>query len=215
MFLVFCGCGTTGRPARDVTVEMRERRLADVDRVYEARLAKAYEIFEREVGALDALAAQPGITPERNLQLKQAKLKWSEWLVATDETYRSRRDEEKWALLDGFSREDREDADRVHRRQLRRAEQMRPLGAGQLSAVARGCSSNVECGVGFACVKRMYASAGECARVVDEIGAPVYDIPAASYGPKSPAADDCRFDTECPAGFRCDVASGACMRGRS
>lgn len=77
----------------------------------------------------------------------------------------------------------------------------------------RHCSNDNECGIGFACVKPNLSNAGTCARTVDEHGLPLFSLPRMdSVFTKLPGEDDCRFDADCPVGFRCSTSSGACFK---
>jgi hypothetical protein len=77
----------------------------------------------------------------------------------------------------------------------------------------RHCSSDIDCGIGNACVKPNFSAQGTCARTVDEHGLPLFTLPNMdSVFTKFPGEDDCRFDTDCPFGFRCSSSSGACFR---
>lgn len=76
-----------------------------------------------------------------------------------------------------------------------------------------GCSSDFSCGSGRRCVKPNYSSTGTCMQTVNEYGGQDYRAPALeSVNPKSPSPNDCSYSKGCPAGFRCDYASGACVR---
>lgn len=75
------------------------------------------------------------------------------------------------------------------------------------------CGNDAECGVGFACVKPNFSGEGTCARTVDEHGLPLFTLPRMdSVFTKLPGEDDCRFDGDCPIGFRCSPSSGACFK---
>jgi hypothetical protein len=79
--------------------------------------------------------------------------------------------------------------------------------------LGRACTSDFGCGAGFACVKPNYSGQGTCLKSVDDVGVPTFDGPSLdSVGPKLPDPHDCDFDTDCPAGFRCEPKSGACVR---
>lgn len=72
-----------------------------------------------------------------------------------------------------------------------------------------GCTSDLGCGVGRACVKPAGQINGYCAQTVDQFGTPV------SYSPRSdsigPGARQCWFATDCPIGFDCQ--QGSCVKG--
>jgi hypothetical protein len=77
----------------------------------------------------------------------------------------------------------------------------------------RQCRSDSECGLGFMCVKANYSGQGTCARKVDEYGLPIFSLPRMdSVFTKVPSDADCRFDADCPIGFRCSQSSGACFK---
>jgi hypothetical protein len=62
--------------------------------------------------------------------------------------------------------------------------------------------------MGFVCAKKAGAFTGDCARAVDEHGAPVF-VPhdSASYGP---GPRQCEKSADCPSRFSCD--DGRCVR---
>ncbi len=81
------------------------------------------------------------------------------------------------------------------------------------SAQASGCSSDFNCGFGNVCVKPNFSTTGRCARAVNSVGVQTLQAPdPASIAPKMPRRSECRFDTDCPISFSCDVASGACLK---
>lgn len=72
----------------------------------------------------------------------------------------------------------------------------------------RTCASDLTCPLGFVCAKKAGSSTGDCARAVDENGAPVF-VPhgSESYGP---GPSQCTNNAECPPKFVCD--EGRCIR---
>ncbi len=72
----------------------------------------------------------------------------------------------------------------------------------------RSCGSDLTCPLGFVCAKRAGEYTGDCARAVDEHGAPV-DVAQgdASYGP---GPRQCYANEDCPFRFVCD--DGRCIR---
>lgn len=77
------------------------------------------------------------------------------------------------------------------------------------------CSSDYDCngGVGYTCVKQNYSATGFCATAVNGYGVQTFNAPQAnSVMVKVPVSTDCKFVTDCPAGFSCDASSGACLR---
>lgn len=78
---------------------------------------------------------------------------------------------------------------------------------------SKTCTSDFTCGVGYTCVKKQFASSGFCAKSVDEMGVQTFETPSTdSVGPKLPERTDCQYVTDCPVGFRCDLATGACLK---
>jgi hypothetical protein len=75
-----------------------------------------------------------------------------------------------------------------------------------------GCTSDFSCGMGNKCVKNYYNSTGVCMKAVNEYGGPSYEPPDLdSVGPNMPSKKSCTLGA-CPAGFRCDLNSGVCIR---
>jgi hypothetical protein len=82
-----------------------------------------------------------------------------------------------------------------------------------VATASDSCDSDFDCGIGRTCVKRNYSFQGTCMRSVNRYGIQQFDTPRSdSVGPKLPNASDCKVDTECPIGFRCDWRSGVCFR---
>lgn len=78
-----------------------------------------------------------------------------------------------------------------------------------------GCTNDFNCAYGSSCVKDQFKLRGFCARNVNAYGTPTFTPP----NPSSvyPGGEgDCRWDTECAAGFRCikgtGQISGHCLR---
>ncbi len=73
------------------------------------------------------------------------------------------------------------------------------------------CSSDFECGYGKKCAKPMYQSTGTCLQVVNEHGVPGSQLsPPGGEGVRT--TPSCRYNTDCPIGFRCDDKLKACVR---
>ena len=76
------------------------------------------------------------------------------------------------------------------------------------------CSSDYSCGYGSTCVKHQFESQGYCAQTTNAYGTPTYAAPNPnSFGPGHP--DQCRWDTDCGPGWRCDKGAGltgTCVR---
>lgn len=76
-----------------------------------------------------------------------------------------------------------------------------------------GCSSDFTCGIGYTCVKANFSATGYCAKAVNEYGVQTFEAPRTeSVLPKLPVGTDCQGLMDCPAGFTCDLKSGACLR---
>lgn len=89
-------------------------------------------------------------------------------------------------------------------------------GAQTETASLEGCNSDFDCSArryGDVCVKRDYAFAGTCLTPVASNGMPLpARMPQNNVGAMGRAANGCRFDYQCPVMFRCEVATGACVR---
>jgi hypothetical protein len=106
------------------------------------------------------------------------------------------------ALAEGYQRAQQAQSHQTHRSPVALSENK-----------PRVCSSDFSCGMGFRCVKDNFASAGFCARAVNEFGLQTFELPDMnSVLLKLPSDSDCKFVTDCPIGFRCDVSSGVCLR---
>lgn len=81
------------------------------------------------------------------------------------------------------------------------------------SSTVKQCSSDYSCGVGSICVKEPLQSMGVCMMSVDEHGLQKYNTPdRTSIGPNLDIDGQCRFDVNCPVGFRCDTTYKACVK---
>ena len=77
------------------------------------------------------------------------------------------------------------------------------------------CMSDYQCPIGQACLKQHYRSDGICVRKVNSYGVQSYTPPGpASVSPNLPSNHfDCSISGfVCPAAFRCDYNTGACIR---
>lgn len=75
---------------------------------------------------------------------------------------------------------------------------------------AEDCRSDFNCRFGYLCVKPPFKSEGVCMKAVDEHKRPTYpkkDLD--SIGPK--LEGDCKFNTDCPIGFKCDRKYKVCV----
>ena len=81
-------------------------------------------------------------------------------------------------------------------------------------ANAKPCSSDYGCRYGQKCVKAPYKSRGVCMDVVDQYGIKQYRQPNAnSIGPNL-GREQCRFNTDCSIGFKCDRTYKVCVKKR-
>ncbi len=76
---------------------------------------------------------------------------------------------------------------------------------------SKNCSADVDCGIGYACVKQPYNLSGICMRTVNEFGNPTYSLPSLDRG-HIKSEGDCQWDTDCPIGFRCDLKYKTCVK---
>lgn len=75
-----------------------------------------------------------------------------------------------------------------------------------------GCYSDYDCGIGYACVKAPMSYTGRCMQTVDRYKIPDYQIPKSnSIFPNIEVEGDCRWDTDCPLGFRCHWKYKVCV----
>jgi hypothetical protein len=77
----------------------------------------------------------------------------------------------------------------------------------------RRCMNDYTCRYGEHCIKPINSLDGFCATVVNEFGSPTQSPPRP--GSLLPGgATECRFLSDCPVGFRCNVQgpSGHCVR---
>jgi len=79
------------------------------------------------------------------------------------------------------------------------------------SKVFAGCSSDFSCGSGNVCVKAPFESTGTCMKSVDSHGLPTHNAPRADSINVN-TEGQCKFDTDCAIGFRCDSKYKACVK---
>lgn len=77
-----------------------------------------------------------------------------------------------------------------------------------LNRAAEGCTSDIDCGLGNSCVKAQFSSSGTCMKKANSKGNQSFDLKPAPIGIK--VNPDCRFDTQCPFGFKC--SDGSCVK---
>lgn len=77
---------------------------------------------------------------------------------------------------------------------------------------AEECYSDFNCRFGYQCVKPPLGTEGICMKAVDEYKVPTYpQKDPSSIFPNTNLEGDCRFDTDCPIGFRCDWRYKVCI----
>jgi hypothetical protein len=75
------------------------------------------------------------------------------------------------------------------------------------------CFSDYGCPPGYDCVKEPFHADGVCMQQVDRFGVPSYKLPSPdSVLPNIHLEGECRFDTDCPIGFRCDIRYKVCVK---
>lgn len=73
------------------------------------------------------------------------------------------------------------------------------------------CSSSMDCGIGFKCVKAPLHFEGVCMKKVDEFGIQQFDnSDMDDMGPND--EEQCSFDSDCPIGFYCHPYYKACIK---
>ena len=77
---------------------------------------------------------------------------------------------------------------------------------------AKSCSSDFNCGIGYACIKESFKSRGVCMKEVDSFGTPTYRMPKSSSIGIGSADGDCDFNLDCPIGFKCDRKYKVCVK---
>lgn len=86
-----------------------------------------------------------------------------------------------------------------------------PIAYKPTAQVDSGCSSDFACGSGYSCIKAPFQSSGVCMKSVNAQGVPVYNTPK-SDSIRINTQGQCRFDTDCPIGFKCDQTYNACVK---
>ena len=81
-----------------------------------------------------------------------------------------------------------------------------------ISGSAFACSSDFSCGFGEQCVKAPYKMRGQCMKTVNEYGVKTYQRPRTGSVYSGDSQGQCRFNTDCPIGFKCDRSLKACVR---
>ena len=75
-----------------------------------------------------------------------------------------------------------------------------------------GCSSDFQCSMGEKCVKKPYSNNGVCMKTVNRYGVQTYSTPSASSVRPRMGGKQCRFLTDCPIGFQCDMTYNVCVK---
>lgn len=74
------------------------------------------------------------------------------------------------------------------------------------------CSSDFSCGSGKKCVKKTGQATGVCMTSTNSYGAKTYSSPSTSSILPNNNGGGCRYNTDCPVGFRCDISYRACVK---
>ena len=80
------------------------------------------------------------------------------------------------------------------------------------NSIAKSCSSDFSCGIGYTCVKDSYKTRGTCMESVNKYGSRVYNMPSTSSVGPNMSSGDCKFNTDCPIGFKCDRRAKVCVK---
>ena len=75
------------------------------------------------------------------------------------------------------------------------------------------CTSDFSCGMGSKCIKKPGRSSGICMTEVNRYGTKTYSSPSSlSVGVRSYTSEACKFNTDCPIGFKCDREYKVCVK---
>jgi len=78
-------------------------------------------------------------------------------------------------------------------------------------SIAKSCSSDFSCGMGYTCVKQPFKMSGTCMKTVNNYGVRTYNSPSTnSIGVKT--SGSCTFNTDCSIGFKCDRKYKECVK---
>lgn len=75
-----------------------------------------------------------------------------------------------------------------------------------------GCTSDFQCSMGQECVKKPYSNRGVCMTSVNRFGAKTFSSPSPSSVKPRFGSKECRFLTDCPIGFQCDMTYKRCVK---
>lgn len=79
------------------------------------------------------------------------------------------------------------------------------------NSIAKSCTSDFSCGMGYQCVKEPFKMSGVCMKTVNNYGVQTYNSPSTnSVGVKT--SGSCNFNTDCPVGFKCDRNYKECVK---
>ena len=79
--------------------------------------------------------------------------------------------------------------------------------------LAKSCSSDYSCSYGQSCVKDLYKSSGNCMNNVNSNGVKTFKAPKSSSIRIRTSSDaECRYNTDCPTGFKCKRSAKVCVR---
>ena len=89
--------------------------------------------------------------------------------------------------------------------------QSTPSGSSSYSG-SGSCSSDFSCGSGKKCVKKLGQATGVCMTSTNSYGVKTYSAPSTSSILPNNNGGGCRYNTDCPVGFRCDISYRACVK---
>ena len=69
--------------------------------------------------------------------------------------------------------------------------------------MAKSCSSDFICWIGYGCVKQLFKMTGTCMKTVNNYDGTKYKSPS-SKNIEVKTSASCAFNTDCSTGFKCD-----------
>jgi len=82
----------------------------------------------------------------------------------------------------------------------------------QSTSSERSCFSDINCGIGSACIKKPNYSHGICMKKVDQYGRQDFTLDGQSRVGARVGEGQCNYLTDCPIGFKCDRTYKVCVK---